>query len=491
MDFFLDMAWDATRWRHDNVREYLEQWAARDIDPRFAKEIAAIMEEYYRLGFTRRPEHLVQYRANTPLQYSWFNINNFNDEARQRLDRYQRISDQADAIAKKLQPNRKDAYFELVHYPVLCSALMNAKIIHADKSMRYAAEGRCSALDYANRARASATNIIRLTDRYNKGLTVGNKWNYMLSWAPGPWGAQRHQFEMPPLSDFDGLGPPRMGLSLEGGGNETLPDLSVYTKGKRFIDLFNYGKGEINWKATCGEPWVQLSLDQGVFRAQRRVWVTIDWARAPKGNENQASIDFVSNGGNKRAVVPIFNPATPRPEEVKGYVESHGYVCMEAEHYSRSHKVDGGAWEIVKGLGRSGDSVTVLPTTVPSRVDAEDMKKHSPMLEYDIHVFTPGKAQLEIQCLPTQPIHDNRGVRVAVSVDDGEPQILRGAGKSVLANVMRLVGTMDIPRVGPHTLKVWMVDPGVIVDRIILSTRNVQESYLGPPESYRGTGPRM
>ena len=67
-EFFLDLAWDPQRYRHDNLREFLARWAARDLDPRFADEIAAIMEEYYRLGLARRPEHLVQFRRNTPLQ---------------------------------------------------------------------------------------------------------------------------------------------------------------------------------------------------------------------------------------------------------------------------------------------------------------------------------------------------------------------------------------------------------------------------------------
>ena len=35
-EFFLDMAWDPQRWRHDNIRDFLEQWAARDLDARFA-----------------------------------------------------------------------------------------------------------------------------------------------------------------------------------------------------------------------------------------------------------------------------------------------------------------------------------------------------------------------------------------------------------------------------------------------------------------------
>jgi len=43
MEFLLDMAWNPERWRRDNIRSFLEQWAARDLDARLAREIAAIL----------------------------------------------------------------------------------------------------------------------------------------------------------------------------------------------------------------------------------------------------------------------------------------------------------------------------------------------------------------------------------------------------------------------------------------------------------------
>ena len=42
-----------------------------------------------------------------------------------------------------------------------------------------------------------------------------------------------------------------------------LPDFSVYTKNKRFIDLFNSGAGSIAWNADVSDDWVQLSESSG------------------------------------------------------------------------------------------------------------------------------------------------------------------------------------------------------------------------------------
>ena len=55
----------------------------------------------------------------------------------------------------------------------------------------------------------------------------------------------------------------------------------------------------------------------------------------------------------------------------------------------------------------------------------------------------------------------------------------------MLANLRRLTTTVKIAAPGQHTLTVWMVDPGVVIDKLVLDFTPAKDTYSGPPESYR------
>jgi hypothetical protein len=55
----------------------------------------------------------------------------------------------------------------------------------------------------------------------------------------------------------------------------------------------------------------------------------------------------------------------------------------------------------------------------------------------------------------------------------------------VVYNARIVVSKHNIEKEGNHTLKVWMINPGVVIEKIVVDTGGVKESYLGPPESRR------
>ena len=61
--------------------------------------------------------------------------------------------------------------------------------------------------------------------------------------------------------------------------------------------------------------------------------------------------------------------------------------------------------------------------------------------------------------------------------------------KSVADGVKTLTTRHAIAKPGAHVLKFWAVDPGLVLQKIVVDTGGLRPSYLGPPESARGAHP--
>lgn len=484
-EHFLAMGWDIGPFKSasGSSREFLLSWATRDFGAEFAEPIADILEKHFELGYARRPESMVQKRGKEPARWNWFSLDNYNDEVQRRIDDYDELIRKTDQLYAKLPRELKDAFFQMVLYNVKGAGLHNKKVLYAQKSNAYGVQGRASAASYAALAEKALDDLKAVIKHYNTSLlTVGDKWNHMAS-MPGPYGGQAAQFEMPPLSHYSGAGPARLKMALEGGDENALPDLSVYSRNKRFIDLYNSGAGTVKWSAKVSDNWVKLSKTSGEFAKEARIWVTIDWEKCPKGPKQQAKVTFKGTGKALTATVKAFNPASPTREKITGFVESHGYVSIEAEHYSRKVDKKGAGWAVVAGLGRTGDSVTVLPTTIPACTESA-IATSSPVLEYDLHMFSKGPVKVTLHSSPTRPINASYKLRYAVSFDNETPVEVTGGSASVIDNVRIMTKEFTLDRAGRHVLKIWMVDPGMVLDKIVIDTGGVVDSYLGPPESF-------
>ena len=127
--------------------------------------------------------------------------------------------------------------------------------------------------------------------------------------------------------------------------------------------------------------------------------------------------------------------------------------------------------------------MTVLPPTVPA-VGGDDILASSPVLEYDVYLFTTGTATVTLYSSPTRPINGSYGLGHALSFDEEAPVQITGGSASTIDNVRKTQKQFTISTAGQHVLKVWMVDPGMVLDKIVIDTCGMAESYLGPPESF-------
>jgi hypothetical protein len=144
---------------------------------------------------------------------------------------------------------------------------------------------------------------------------------------------------------------------------------------------------------------------------------------------------------------------------------------------------------VIPNLGRTLSGVTALPVTSPSRAAGGS----SARLEYSIFLFDSGAITVKAYVSPTLNFSGAKdGVRYAISFDDEAPQIVSitadsssaGWDRSVADNIRLLATRHQLARPGNHVLKFWLVDPGVVLQKLVVDAGGERPSYLGPPESF-------
>jgi hypothetical protein len=133
--------------------------------------------------------------------------------------------------------------------------------------------------------------------------------------------------------------------------------------------------------------------------------------------------------------------------------------------------------------------LSVFPVNGPSL----DPGKNSPSLEYRMYLFDAGRAEVDAILGPTQNFVPGRGLRFAMAFDDQPPQVIDTLAHNsqndwettVKDSVRHVKSNFTIAAPGYHTLKIWMVDPGIVLEKLVVNLGGVKPSYLGPPESYR------
>jgi hypothetical protein len=179
----------------------------------------------------------------------------------------------------------------------------------------------------------------------------------------------------------------------------------------------------------------------------------------------------------------------PDVRPTNAFVEADGYVSIEAEHFTAKHDAGPFKWELIPDYGRSLSAMTTTPSLAASVLPPAP----APTLEYRVYLFHAGKAEVETTLSPTLNFVPGRGLRYAISFDDDPPQVVdalehntqRDWETTVRDAVRKVKSTHTTAAPGYHTLKIRMVDPALVLEKIVVNTGGLLPSYLGPPESKR------
>ena len=177
--------------------------------------------------------------------------------------------------------------------------------------------------------------------------------------------------------------------------------------------------------------------------------------------------------------------------DFRGFVESDGYVSIEAEHFTTPSTTEPIHWQRIPGLGRTLSGMTPSPVTAASQTPE---RRQSATRVSDAACTLTARVKVHAYVSPTLNFHNDEGLRYAISFDDQPPQIVNiHAGENLQTWEKWVADNINRHRDGARSstsrasivLKFWMVDPGVVLQKLVVDAGDVKPSYLGPPESTR------
>lgn len=513
LDFIMRYAWNPDAVSVDNLDEYLVEWAGKIFGKEHAGEIADILAKYPKYNLMRKAE------VQNPFIFSHVNHN----ESDRMLQLWNELVDKAEKLEYKIKPEAKDAYYQLVLYPVKASAGVAKIYIYAGKNNLFAKQGRISANDYADMAGALFEEDKRMSSYYNDSMADG-KWNSMMSDNHiGYVSWQIPEFNsLPELKHVTPLDGPVMGVAVEGSelswpgnaGKAVLPVFDFLADNKYYIDVFNKGTDSFEYTVDVSDDWIVADKCCGIVDMEDRIIVSVNWDKLSDGT-HRGDVVINQEGNNVRIGVVAEKYALP---EVKGhYYGGYGEFSIPAYGYNRNIPGKRASWIFAPDLGRGKgcmkiDNVDINSATI----------KEAPVMEYDIFIPEDGDICLALGILPTQDVCPERGLRMAVSLDSELPVTLdmrkgfsdefkeytqeslkrsrklkslpeinkdfkqAGYGMPRRNDVFDGMRWVDVGlgnhKAGMHTLKIYMIDPEIVLERIIVNPDNEHPSYNGIPD---------
>jgi len=543
--FFLDYAWNPNAIPVQDIWNWEKQYAEQNFGKKVANQVADVLTTYSQLQARRKPELLNRRITLDPTKdittdnaavvyndtMTPFSMENY-DELNRVTSEWQALAAKEKAVKALIPAADQDAFFELVGNEVESTAVMYQLRQAEFTNIQYAAQGRASTNALANQTDKLFNQFEAFSTKYDQ--LVGGKWadfetQPVLGYGDIARYGSNAPWQEPELNDdaiSDEVYPAvqritlpynaPMGVMIDGSsawwpGNPTtdadgnpvpapgavLPSPSRYqTAEQQYIEIFDRGRGQLSYTLKAGQPYVTLSATSGSTYGQDTIKVGVDWSKAPAGL-TEVPITVTGSDGT---VVTVTAPVDNRPIAAqKGdFLEAQGYVAINAVDAAKVVNGGGITWQRIAGLGQTGDVMDPMSKSV-TRVDASTLGASSAQLDYHFATVADGDVTINTYVSPRSSVVKDNKLEYAVSVDGGAPQVvdvIAATGQDSTSMNKRWerntsdninVTTVRIPGLaaGHHTLEFYAVDPNVVLQRLVVNTGGLRDSYLGPKESKR------
>lgn len=497
ISYFLDLAYDYDTWGKDGGNKtdsYMAKWVEQQFGDALNKEqqaeVQSLLEEYTWLNGTCKPE---------VVSAATYNTSNYN-EAQEMLGRIENMIAKAEEVTKIVPERLQAAYFQLVYFPTVASANVAKMQICSGLNKYFYEKKSTNANLYAIMVDECIALDKELQTTYNKDMPgVGNKWEKMMS-SPhvgySTWNSDGWRY--PTAKWLKPAGDTKMAVSVENKedviteGDIALDDFTNINQEAYTVTLSNQGGNMYNYTATTGEDWIQLSKKSGTVKMQDTLEISVDWGKV---TANQTGSVIIQSGDNKVTVQVNAKVYDTSKLSEKTYVYANGYASVLPGNYTKKQDNDEGATVLaMKGYGKMGESLKIQPA---HKRYTQDVSK-APYAEYRVYLPAAGDYKVTVYSAPSNNLErDDVGIYFGLAANDGQVQTINTIDSSnyvpgtyncawpddVKNNGRTTEKTMAFKE-GVNTIRIYAADPAFVLQKLVVSQESVQQSFLGPEESY-------
>lgn len=495
LSYYMALAYDYEKMGIDHINEtdlFVRQWVEQQFgglveDEDVKCDIQAILKAYTRMHGNRRPE--VTY-PNT------YHVTHY-DEANRMIHLCHQIKRLADDVDEKIPEEIRAAFYGLVYYPAVAGANVQLMNLYAAKNQFYAENGLAAAADYAKKVKDCIAYDEELTKYYNDRMADG-KWKGMMSSAHigfTRWNDENWKYpeivEKQPATEDQLFVLAADGDAFVKEGMISLPEFTSTGKETYLVQAANAADGALDVTLTADHEAVLIRELHSSLVSVKNYEISVDWEQL--SDDLAATITVQGAGGEvKVGIKAVVVDESSLPAMT--FVERNGAIAMEAEHFAENQALDGYEWKCLTEYGKTLSSMKIYPMGHNFDVPGE-----APSLTYRVLIREGGEYTLRAITSPTNNLEHGRNMRYAVSVDQGEVQAVKtildehyniGNGhwherdwaEGVLNNCHYGESKVKLDP-GVHTVTIYGVEAGLVLQKLVLYKDELPASYFGPTEN--------
>ena len=497
---FLDLAYDYDKWGSHDVLNW-RKWVAHFVKETFPglcdaekSAVQQLLIDLYDLNGKRRPE---------ALHAGVYHPCHENESVRM-YDLGESLWAASTALYESFPQPEKDAYYSMVHLPLMSSVNLLDMHLMAGINAHYAAQGRPVANYFADCVDECMTEDRNLCEAY--ASFRGGKWSGMekeahigfTSWnefgCVNPLRTYVYPWKEPRLSASRADDKRIYGKVYGWPMTIRVDDFCDVGVTETTLEIANAGEGELTWRIEGEADWLTVSPREG--KTADLAFVTLTFDRSKLIDEVEPCLLTIY--ADDCHVHVDISAAWHFPNEQPTYMPVKKVVTIDAPHFCAKHDVEGAAFRVLPGYGRSGNqslaggAVKVYPNTAAFAPDAD-----APSVTYRFFAKKEGEHTCELWLTPTSPVQPRTAMRCTLEIG-GEKQLVTcvpadyRAGENsdprwchAMVNHIRKVKVNIRCRRGVNEITLGAVDPNLILERILIYPAGhvMPESYLGPQES--------